>query len=128
MSSVPREVLRDILHPLDRWTLDSVQFTNRRFLQVIMESMADVCFREFEAASFRAPSQADNTYRTTFLPVGGRPEQKTQSAENDADRLFSEFLQALRSSKVASLTISGKFFQAFVRLTDSQSLLSKTRK
>ncbi|KAH7708161.1 hypothetical protein AAVH_24589 [Aphelenchoides avenae] len=50
MSSVPSEVLEDVLQPLDRWTLDGVQFTNRRFLRLIAERMTDVCLRQLNYA------------------------------------------------------------------------------
>ncbi|KAH7725255.1 hypothetical protein AAVH_07046 [Aphelenchoides avenae] len=57
LSNVPDEVLRVVLLPLGRWTLDAVQFTNRRLLQLITERMSDVCSREIKATSFRAPSR-----------------------------------------------------------------------
>ncbi|KAH7698536.1 hypothetical protein AAVH_34369, partial [Aphelenchoides avenae] len=103
---LPSEVLRDVLLPLNRWKLDGVQFTNRHFLRLITERMTDVCLREIKAASFRAPSDKENTYGTTFIHIADRPEQKIQRALHDTARLFSEFMHALRSSRVRFLTLS----------------------
>ncbi|KAH7714708.1 hypothetical protein AAVH_17907 [Aphelenchoides avenae] len=106
MSSVPSEVLRDVLLPLNRKKLDVVQFTNRRFLRLILERMADVCLRQIKAASFRASD--DTSYAT--IRIGGRPEQVIQTGHQDNAHLLSEFLQALRSSRVVRLSFSGLVF------------------
>lgn len=124
MSSVPREVLRDVLHPLNRRTLDAVQFTNRRFLQTILEQMSDVCLRQIVAASFKAANPNENTYATWFIHIRGRPgfpDRKIQSSHEDAARLFWEFLQALRSSRVTRLTFNGKYFEGVGREIRLQS-------
>ncbi|KAH7698818.1 hypothetical protein AAVH_34084 [Aphelenchoides avenae] len=106
MSSIPNEVLREVLQPLDRWTLDGVQFTNRRFLRLITERMSDVCLRQVITASFRVPNE--NAKVTACIQADGRPEQKI--AHTDTVRLFSEFMRALRSAHVKFLTLSGLVF------------------
>ncbi|KAH7702214.1 hypothetical protein AAVH_30640 [Aphelenchoides avenae] len=77
MSSLPNEVLEDVLQPLDRWTLDHIQFTNRRFLQLITHQMSDVCLREIHTAIFHASHEGVNTDATAaFIQIGGRPERR----------------------------------------------------
>ncbi|KAH7714717.1 hypothetical protein AAVH_17916 [Aphelenchoides avenae] len=111
MSSLPGEVLEDVLQPLDRWTLDDVQFTNGRFLQLIMERMSDVCLRQLYTASFRAPEKNWDTDGSFYcIQVLGRPDRSTTKSHMDGAQLFSEFVQALRSSRVADLTIDRLIF------------------
>jgi hypothetical protein len=108
MSSLPSEVLRDALLPLNRWTLDDVQFTNRRFLRLILERMSDVCLRDINEASFQAPGNVkENTNGRAYIRIEGPPERTIYNAHKDTARLFSEFLQALRSSRVACLSLCG---------------------
>ncbi|KAH7703313.1 hypothetical protein AAVH_29510, partial [Aphelenchoides avenae] len=104
MSSVPSEVFRDVLQPLDRWILDDVQMTNRRFLQLIVESLSDVCLRQVNSAGFLTPN--GNMDGTWFVQVDGPTKRKISHAHKDTARLFSDFVQALRSSRVAYLTIN----------------------
>ncbi|KAH7710431.1 hypothetical protein AAVH_22281 [Aphelenchoides avenae] len=104
MSSVPSEVLRDVLLPLDRWTLDGVQFTDRRFLRLIMERISDVCLRRVYHANFRV----ENADATAYIQVDGRAEQKV--THRSTSRLFTEFMQALRSGHVKFLTLQGLVF------------------
>ncbi|KAH7702813.1 hypothetical protein AAVH_30023 [Aphelenchoides avenae] len=108
MSSVPSEVLEDILHPLDRWTLDDVQFTDGRFLHLIKERMSDVCLRQVNSAGFRPSKKKDNTDMTAYIRTDGRPQQKI--AHTNAARVFSELIQALRSARVTRLTLEGLVF------------------
>ncbi|KAH7723031.1 hypothetical protein AAVH_09504 [Aphelenchoides avenae] len=108
MSSVPSEVLRDVLLPLDRWTLDDVQFTNGRFLRLITEHMSDVCLRPVNSAGLRPPKKKDNTDMTAYIRTDGRPQQKL--AHSDAALLFSELIQALRNARVERLTLEGLVF------------------
>ncbi|KAH7697353.1 hypothetical protein AAVH_35565 [Aphelenchoides avenae] len=108
MSSVPNEVLRDVLLPLDRWTLDDVQFTNGRFLRLITEHMSDVCLRQVNSAGFLAPNENDNTNVTAYIRTEGRPQQRL--ANSDTALLFLEFMQALRSSRVKRLILKGLVF------------------
>ncbi|KAH7696375.1 hypothetical protein AAVH_36556, partial [Aphelenchoides avenae] len=100
MSSLPNEVLEDVLRPLDRWTLDVVQFTNRRILQVIMQKLSDLCLRDIDHASFYAPNGCTSCNYT--ICVDGQPDRKVSNT--DGAQLFSEFVHALRSSRVAHLT------------------------
>ncbi|KAH7702551.1 hypothetical protein AAVH_30289 [Aphelenchoides avenae] len=110
MPSVPNEVLRDFLLPLDRWTLDRVQFTCPRFLRLITGCMSKVCLRQIENATFSG-SDAYYLYRGSFLiRINGRPAQKILNAQKDIARLFSRFMQALRSSRVGSLQLNGLVF------------------
>lgn len=91
MSSVPSEVLRDILLPLDRWTLDNVQLTNRRFLRLILERMSAVCLREIETVIFEPPKNISGTLQ---------PKGKVSN--------IAEFVQALRSSRIELLELNRK--------------------
>ncbi|KAH7708156.1 hypothetical protein AAVH_24584 [Aphelenchoides avenae] len=104
MSSVPSEALEDILLSLDRWTLDTVQFTSRRFMLLIMDRMLGVCMRQINKATFRAPN--DNTdggsYTIRMDLLGFR---EISNAHKDTARLFSEFVTALRNSRVVHLTL-----------------------
>ncbi|KAH7708165.1 hypothetical protein AAVH_24593 [Aphelenchoides avenae] len=112
MSSLPSEVLEDVLQPLDRWTLDGVQFTNRRFLQVIMERVSNVCLRAIHNASFRAPKENENTDGSSFtIHIDDRWKRDVSNAHTDITRLFSQFVQALRSSHVAELKLHGLVFK-----------------
>lgn len=104
MSSLPRENLDDILLPLDRWTLDAVQFTNRRFRHLIAEHMSDVCLRNIESADFYAPTK-ECEGRILVEPVG---RQKRAETHEDFAGLFSAFLKFLQSSRVARLYLLGK--------------------
>ncbi|KAH7723017.1 hypothetical protein AAVH_09489 [Aphelenchoides avenae] len=108
MSSVPGEVLRDILLPLDRWTLDDVQFTDGRFLQLITERMSDVCLRQVNYADFSTPDAKTGENSSYVIRMDGRPERT--NAHEDTARLFSEFVQALRSSRVACMTLTELVF------------------
>ncbi|KAH7680233.1 hypothetical protein AAVH_41394, partial [Aphelenchoides avenae] len=110
MSSMPREVLEDVMRPLDRWTLDDVQFTSRRFLQLILQHMSGVCLREIDYATFRAPNEneAESSYT---IRIDGRPDRAISKAHKDAAQMFSEFLQALRSSHTLTLTLSRKYIK-----------------
>ncbi|KAH7708166.1 hypothetical protein AAVH_24594 [Aphelenchoides avenae] len=111
MSSLPSEVLEDVLQPLDRWTLDDVQFTNRRLLQLIMERMSDVCLRQLYTASFSAPEKNWETDGSFYcIQVLGRPDRSPTKRHMDGGQLFSEFVQALRSSRVAHLDIDQLVF------------------
>ncbi|KAH7722966.1 hypothetical protein AAVH_09436 [Aphelenchoides avenae] len=107
MSSLPREVLEDVLQPLDRWTLDAVQFISRRFLQLIMECMSEVCLRQIESGEFRAPS--GNTSGSWHIDVDGPPGWEIRK---DTTRPFSEFAQALQSSRVGYLMFRELVFTA----------------
>lgn len=95
MSSVPSEILLDVLLPLDRWTLDAAQFTDGRFLQLVMERMSDVCLRKINFALFQTLTGI------SFISAEGRPEQ-------NGARPFADFVQALRSSYIVSFFLSGK--------------------
>ncbi|KAH7701558.1 hypothetical protein AAVH_31307 [Aphelenchoides avenae] len=113
MSIVPGEVLRDVLQPLDRWTLDGVQFTNRRFLQVILVHMSDVCLRQVITAVFQAPDEHERPKKSSYtIRIDGRPE--VSYAHHDTSRLFFEFVRALRSSRVAHLDLNRVFTPALV--------------
>ncbi|KAH7699204.1 hypothetical protein AAVH_33692, partial [Aphelenchoides avenae] len=107
--SVPGEVLLDILLPLDRWTIDNVQFACRRFLRLISECMPDICLRQLSNASFYAWREYScvHHFRANFLiTVNGRSERNIQRAVSrrvNIARLFSQFVQALWSSYVDDL-------------------------
>lgn len=111
MSSVPSEVLRDILLPLDRWTLDDVQFTNRRFLQLILEHMSDVCLRQVDTASTGGLFTHKNgdTELLTTIHLIDRPERNISNHHKDAAHLVSQFVQALRGSQVKWLALDRKY-------------------
>lgn len=109
MASVPNEILKDVLLPLDRWTLDAAQFTDGRFLQLITERMSDVCLRQIKTADFQAPSEDGKTNGTSLIRIDGPPDQELGNESKDITLVFSEFVQALRSSRVAFLTINGKY-------------------
>ncbi|KAH7725823.1 hypothetical protein AAVH_06666 [Aphelenchoides avenae] len=109
MSSLPREVLRDVLLPLNRWALDDVQFISRRFLQLIMESMSGVCLRQLDGASYRAPDDDTDEYEYVVFQYG-RPERKVSNAHEDSAQLFLEFVQALRSSHIEHLELASFIF------------------
>ncbi|KAH7723028.1 hypothetical protein AAVH_09501 [Aphelenchoides avenae] len=108
MSSVPSEVLRDVLLPLDRWTLDDVQFIDRRFLRVIIDRMSDVCLRQISSAHFDAPHEKTVDRWSYEIRMDSRPERK--NAHKNTDHLFSEFVSALRSSRVACFILNGHVF------------------
>ncbi|KAH7705606.1 hypothetical protein AAVH_27183 [Aphelenchoides avenae] len=112
MSSLPGEVLRDVLLPLDRWTLDDVQFTDRRFLQLIMERMSDVCLREVNYSLFYAEVDTTGMGSCAFRVNDQRPLRTISSQGQDTAGLFAEFLQALRSSRVNWLAIRRIVFTA----------------
>lgn len=116
MSSLPSEVLQDVLRPLDRWTLDNVQFSSRRFLQLIIEYMSDVCLRQIHLASFHAPT--DNTDKSSYVvrihdspaySYDDAPAPQVTNHHRDTGRMFAEFVQALRSSRVTMLSLNGKY-------------------
>ncbi|KAH7695745.1 hypothetical protein AAVH_37193, partial [Aphelenchoides avenae] len=96
LPSVPGEVLRDILLPLDRWTLDDAQFTCRRFLRLITERMWEVCLRKVYRAAFSA---SDKYYiyspkgASFFIFIHRRQEREMREASKDIARLFSQFVQ-----------------------------------
>ncbi|KAH7723016.1 hypothetical protein AAVH_09488 [Aphelenchoides avenae] len=112
MSSLPREVLEDVLLPLDRWTLDNVQFTDRRFLHLIAERMSVVCLRQIAYASFQAPSRYSSPYAdaTSVIRIDGPPVREISNDGSDTARLFADFTRPLRSSRVAHLTLNGLVF------------------
>ncbi|KAH7702840.1 hypothetical protein AAVH_29996, partial [Aphelenchoides avenae] len=104
MSSVPGEVLRDVLLPLDRWTLDGVQFTNRRFLRLIKERMPDVCLRQVDSACL----WGSTTDPYLAIYVNGRPEVRNIPQPHQTTAfLFSLLMQVLRSSRVEKLVVVG---------------------
>lgn len=106
MSSLPGEVLRDVLQPLDRWTLDDVQFTDHRFLQLIMLHMSDVCLRQIHFADFNASNESG----TSYTQMDGELDREISCSHEDTASVFTEFLQALRSSRVKFLFFNGGFF------------------
>lgn len=109
MSSLPNEVLRDVLLPVDRWTLDDIQFTNRRFRQLIMSRIADVCLRQITSASFFGPKV--NEDESSFeIYTDGAPERRIRNLHYDTAGLASEFVQALRSSRIMFLTFNRLVF------------------
>ncbi|KAH7687917.1 hypothetical protein AAVH_40530, partial [Aphelenchoides avenae] len=105
MSSLPNEILEDVLQPLDRWTLDDVQFTNRRFLQLIMKRWSDVCLRQITYAKFLAPNE--NNDSSYVIQIHDPPERDISKDNGHTAHtyFFSEFVLALRSSRVAYLTL-----------------------
>ncbi|KAH7715348.1 hypothetical protein AAVH_17281 [Aphelenchoides avenae] len=103
MSSVPGEVLKDILQPLSRWTLDAVQLTDKRFRQLIFGHMSDVCLRQIYHAVFQAPNEYEGG--RWFIRVDNPPTREISRAHEDTARLFSEFVQALSSSCLGLLTL-----------------------
>ncbi|KAH7722963.1 hypothetical protein AAVH_09433 [Aphelenchoides avenae] len=119
MSSLPSEVLEDVLQPLDRWTLDTVQFTDGRFLQLILERMTNVCLRQVHRASFMVGNE---NMEESFYGIyrygrplenydnNGWPGQEIWNTHKDTARLFSEFVQALQSSCVADLALERLVF------------------
>ncbi|KAH7708158.1 hypothetical protein AAVH_24586 [Aphelenchoides avenae] len=117
MSSIPSEVLQDVLQPLDRWTLDGVQFTNRRFLQLIMERMTDVCLRQINLAAFQMPEIPDTGESWYWIRIDVAASREIKKKHEDTVHVFSEFVQALRSSCVAHLTLNDfAFTTAFAKL------------
>ncbi|KAH7714720.1 hypothetical protein AAVH_17919 [Aphelenchoides avenae] len=110
MSSLANEVLEDVLKPLDRCSLDGVQFTNRRFLQLILERMADVCLRDIDSATFEVKGDETNYFilmdgrPVKGTPYNTRPERWISKVHRDTAHLFSEFVQALWSSRIVGLT------------------------
>ncbi|KAH7723018.1 hypothetical protein AAVH_09490 [Aphelenchoides avenae] len=86
MSSLPSEVLEDVLLPLHRWTLDDVQFTDRRFLRLILERMSDVCLRQIESAHFDAPNA--NAAGSYVIRISSQTERQISNSRNDAALLF----------------------------------------
>ncbi|KAH7722962.1 hypothetical protein AAVH_09432 [Aphelenchoides avenae] len=110
MSSLPSEVLEDVLQPLDRWTLDTVQFTDGRFLQLIVERMTNVCLRQIHNASFQVSN--DNMEESFYgICIDPRFERfDISKTHKDTARMFSEFVQALQSSRVAFLYLYRLFF------------------
>lgn len=113
MSSMPSEVLRDVLLPLDRWILDDLQFTNRRFLRLITERMSDVCLREIRYASVGGlvRHKGGRTDVYSVIHVDDQPERRTISNDHHEDTayLFTQLMQALRSSRAAALYVECKF-------------------
>lgn len=112
MSSAPSEVLRDVLLPLNRWTLDNVQFTSRRFLRLITERISDVCLRWKRYAIFRVPEEHEKMGVTAYFQFAGLPERTT--THPDTAHLFPDFVQALRSAHVRLLTIDDEFTVFFL--------------
>lgn len=107
MSSLPNEILEDVLQPLDRWTLDGVQFADGRFLQLILERMTDVCLRGIDSATFTV-KRDESSY---FIVTDNGPVRSISKHHIDTAHLFSEFVQCLRSSSVAYLILYGKFLR-----------------
>lgn len=106
MSSVPSEVLRDVLLALDRWTLDAVQFTNQRFLRLITERMSDVCLRQVRHANLWGSTT--DSYLAIY--VDGRPEvHNIPQPHQTTAYLFSLLMNVLRSSRVEKLVLGCKF-------------------
>lgn len=92
MSSLPSEILEDVLRPLDRWTLGNVHFTKRRIRQLIMEHLSDVCLRQVYTASFRAPDARSGNVLASFrIRIDSRPQREGSGEGRDAARTFSEF-------------------------------------
>lgn len=111
MSSLPREILVDVLRTLDRWTLDAVQITNRRFLQLIEELLSGVCLREITYAHFSSEEG-----RSSVSPVGrSELQMELSDAHEDFAGFFSAFLNALRNSWIADLCLVGRFILARLR-------------
>ncbi|KAH7725616.1 hypothetical protein AAVH_06796 [Aphelenchoides avenae] len=106
MSSVPCEVLRDVLQPLNRWTLDGVQLTDRRLLRLITKRMSDVCLRHVRFASVGGLTKHNGkTDVTSTIHFIDRPERNISNYYEDAPPLFSKLMQALRSSCIETLMI-----------------------
>ncbi|KAH7714714.1 hypothetical protein AAVH_17913 [Aphelenchoides avenae] len=111
MASVPGEVLEDVLQPLDRWTLDAVQFTNRRFLRLIAERMKEVCLRQLSYAHAVFNTSNEDAECNSYVRINDGPKRRNISnAHKDPVHLLSAFLKALRSSRVEALTFSGLTF------------------
>lgn len=118
MSSVPADILRDVLLPLGRWTLDDVQFTSRRFRRLIFEHMSNVCLREIDRATFHVPTENTSYARSWYvIHVNSRPEQQVANTHKESAHLFPEFVHALRSCRVAVLTIRRKSANDFLGST-----------
>jgi hypothetical protein len=111
MSSLPSENLVDVLRPLDRWTLDTVQITSQRFRQLTVERMSSECLRAIKAAHF-----CSYTGRSWVKAVG-RADRLEQLLEAHADfaGFFSAFLDAVRSSWIADLLLEGRLIVARLR-------------
>lgn len=115
MSSVPTEILRDELQPLDRWRLGRRQSTSRRFLQLILGRKSHVCLRRDSSAVLVGPfSEFDD-----LDPFGAwhlRSSRRRLSCKHkNTTRLFAEFTLALRSSCVEELTLNCKYAAVHLR-------------
>lgn len=108
MSSMPPENLLDALQPLDRWTLDTVQFSNRRFLELTTNGMPNVSLRQVESADFRA-DDGSSYWRVSIHPSGIPALRESWNGHGDFNDFFLTFLNALRSSRVACLVLTGRF-------------------
>lgn len=104
MSTLPREVLLDVLLPLDRSSLDSALSVDSNFLEVIREKMADVCLRNLEYARFY-PSQKLSLIRAKDGRVCSP--WTLQGGKLTLD-VLEVFLLALRSSCVEKLDFYGE--------------------
>ncbi|KAH7713280.1 hypothetical protein AAVH_19394, partial [Aphelenchoides avenae] len=109
MSSMPPENLLDALQPLDRWTLDTVQFSNRRFLELTTNGMPNVSLRQVESADFRA-DDGSSYWRVSIHPSGIPALRESWNGHGDFNDFFLTFLNALRSSRVACLVLTGVTF------------------
>lgn len=111
MSSLPSDVLEDILHSLDQWTLDGAPFTEGRFRQLISERLSVVCLRKFDYASFRAPGQNENVDATSFIRIDALRHRLFSKADRNTARLFADFVRVLRCSRVTYLVLYGKYMK-----------------
>lgn len=121
MSSVPCDALLDILQWLDRWTLDDVQLTNRRCRKLIVEQSSKFSLREVDDAVFHAPN--NNEAARWVVRVGDPPTREISKRHEDTARLFTEFVEALSSSRVGVLTLHRKYIK---RLTVSERSVSES--
>ncbi|KAH7695695.1 hypothetical protein AAVH_37242, partial [Aphelenchoides avenae] len=107
MSSLPCEVMVDTLVPLNRWTLDSVQSTNRRFWRLIHERMSDVCLREISHAKLNTYGASVKAVANASIHVKGPPELEFANHKYIVPlKYFTAFIASLRSSRIDTLDVS----------------------
>lgn len=104
MSTLPREVLLDVLLPLDRCSLDSALLVDRNFLKVISRKMDDICLRNLEYARFY-PSQKLSLIRAKDGRVCSPWTLRGGKLTLD---VLEVFLLALRSSCIEKLDFYGE--------------------
>ena len=110
MSSLPCEVIVDTLIPLSRWTLDAVQSTNRRFRRLIDERMSDVCLREIRHAKLDTYNASVEAVAKASIHVNGPPELQFANHKYIVPlKYFTAFVASLRSSRIDTLDVSGKY-------------------